>query len=55
MKRFNNQKGQGLTEYLILLVLIAIISIGATKELGKSVKGRLDKAKKKINAEIVIR
>lgn len=45
-----NQSGQGLTEYLILLILVAVGAIGATKMLGTAVSTRLKDAKEQINA-----
>ena len=42
-------KGQGLTEYLVLLLLVAVISIGAVKALGNTVKSKLKEAQTQIN------
>ncbi|MBU6376047.1 MAG: hypothetical protein KGQ59_08635 [Bdellovibrionales bacterium] len=33
--------GQGLTEYLILLVLISLVSIAAVRSLGGTIQGKL--------------
>jgi len=33
--------GQGLTEYLILLVLISLVSIAAVRSLGSTIQGKL--------------
>ncbi len=49
-----NQKGQGLTEYLILLLLISVASIAATKALGGVVKEKLQEARNHINSEVVL-
>ena len=46
---YRNDRGQGLTEYLILLLLIAVISIAATQSLGKTIKSKLQSARKQIN------
>lgn len=43
-------RGQGLTEYLILLVLIAVISIVAVQSLGGTIKDKLQVARKHINS-----
>jgi Flp pilus assembly pilin Flp len=45
-----NQNGQGLTEYLILLILISVISITAVRSLGSTVKDKLQIAREKINS-----
>ena len=46
------ESGQGLTEYLILLLLIAVVSITAAKTLGKTVKGKLQMAERHISQDI---
>ena len=51
MKKLDN-KGQGLTEYLILLILIAVASIGATITLGKRIKERIQKAEETIEQNV---
>jgi len=50
----HRQKGQGLTEYLILLLLIAIISIAAAKSLGTTIKKKLQMARSHINKHVVL-
>lgn len=52
-KKLNNQ-GQGLTEYLMLLFLISVISIGVTKALGALIKHKLEVAKNHISKELVL-
>lgn len=47
-KQLNN-RGQGLTEYLVLVILIAVGSIGMTRLLGQAVKDRIEDAKVEIN------
>ncbi len=39
--RSNIQKGQGLTEYAILLSLVAVASIAATAFFGGAIKGKI--------------
>ena len=46
--------GQGLTEYLVLLILVAVISMSAVRGLGNAIKDRLDKAKNKVESLHVI-
>jgi len=40
-KFFKNKKGQGMAEYIILLALVAIASIGITELLGQTVRTKL--------------
>lgn len=44
-----DEKGQGLSEYLILTLLIAVASIAMVKGLGQAVRERIEDAKVKIN------
>lgn len=48
----NNQSGQGLTEYLVLLLLIAVISISAVKVLGGTIKDKIQMAQRHIEKDI---
>ncbi|MGE0614529.1 MAG: Flp family type IVb pilin [Bacteriovoracia bacterium] len=48
-KLLANEDGQGLTEYTILLILIAIVSIGMVKSIGTQVKVKLKEARNQIN------
>lgn len=43
-----NENGQGLAEYMILLMLVAVASIVATKTLGKTVRDKISFAKNHI-------
>ena len=52
MKLIRNSNGQGLTEYLMLIVLIAVVSIVATKSLGNTIKEKIQHARQHINSEI---
>ncbi|MBL7714876.1 MAG: hypothetical protein JNL01_05370 [Bdellovibrionales bacterium] len=47
-----NQKGQGLTEYLILLILVGIISIVSVQSLGKTIQAKIKLAREKIHTEV---
>ena len=49
-----DQKGQSLTEYLILLLLIALTSAAAAKTIGGRVRGKLMEAADHINSDITI-
>jgi Flp pilus assembly pilin Flp len=46
------ERGQGLTEYLVLLVLIAVVSIGVVQSLGRAIRGKLTTARENINREV---
>ncbi len=46
------ERGQGLTEYLILLILVAVISIGAVQSLGSTIKKKVQTARDNINRKV---
>ena len=52
MKLTQNEKGQGLTEYIILLMLISVISIAAVTTLGTTVKSKIQVATRQINTGV---
>ena len=41
MKTFQRQRGQGMTEYIIVVALIAIAAIGVYTAFGKTVRGQM--------------
>jgi Flp pilus assembly pilin Flp len=43
-----NESGQGMSEYLILVMLIAIASIAATRSVGKTVFNKLNQVQESI-------
>lgn len=47
-----NQKGQGLTEYIILLLLVSIVSIAAVTALGSTIKGKFELIQRHINSDV---
>jgi Flp pilus assembly pilin Flp len=49
-----DHKGQGLTEYLILLLLVSVVSIAAVKALGSTVKLKIQEARNHINSDVVL-
>ena len=51
-RSIRNSRGQGLTEYLILIVLVAVVSIVATKSLGNTIKSKIQSARHHINSEV---
>ena len=52
MQLLRNESGQGLTEYLILVVLIAVISITATRSLGRTIKDKIQTARQHIDQDV---
>jgi Flp pilus assembly pilin Flp len=51
MKKLN-QKGQGMTEYILIVALIAVAVIGVVKFFGSSVKKGFNDAGNKVNSAI---
>jgi Flp pilus assembly pilin Flp len=51
MKRLN-QKGQGMTEYILIVALIAVAVIGAIKFFGKSTANNFNAASKAIGGAV---
>ena len=47
-----NDNGQGLTEYPILVVLISIVSITAVKTLGGTVKDKIEQVNNEISSRV---
>jgi len=50
-----DEKGQGLTEYITLLLLISVFSIVATKSLGGTIKDKIQQAREHINKDVSLR
>ncbi len=51
MKR-SHPSGQGLTEYLILVLLISVVSIVAVRSLGGTIKDKLQLVRKQIHENV---
>ncbi|MCM2323986.1 MAG: hypothetical protein NDJ90_12065 [Oligoflexia bacterium] len=49
-----DNRGQGLTEYIMLVLLIAVVSIGATKTLGSRIRQNIEQASNHINRELTL-
>jgi len=49
MTVLKNNRGQGMTEYLVLLMLVAVGSIVVIGELGTAIRGRVTEARKQID------
>jgi Flp pilus assembly pilin Flp len=52
---WRNERGQGLSEYLILVLLIAVVSIASVKSLGGTIKSKLQSVRNHINSDVVLR
>ncbi len=52
MNLVKNEQGQGLTEYIILLMLVSVISITAVSTLGHTVRNKIQEASKAINSNV---
>lgn len=52
LELLQNRHGQGLTEYLILVVLIAVVCIGAAKTFGTTLQGKIELAQRRVKAEV---
>lgn len=48
-----NESGQGMSEYLILVMLIAVASIAATRGVGKSVIGKLKQIRQSVDGATI--
>ena len=54
MKLFRNRKGQGLTEYLLMLTLIAIGAIGAVMYFSESVREQLSNVSEELHGDVAV-
>jgi hypothetical protein len=45
-------RGQGLTEYLVLLLLVALLSVAATRSLGRTIRSKIKSARNQIHREV---
>lgn len=52
MNLISNNRGQGLTEYISLLLLVAILSIAAAKSLGGTIKSKIETAQRHIRSDL---
>jgi Flp pilus assembly pilin Flp len=51
MKKLS-QKGQGMTEYILIVALIAVVAIAAVKMFGKNVKNGFENASNQVGGAI---
>lgn len=54
MNSLKNNSGQGLTEYMILVFLVAAVSVGTVHTMGRTVKTKLETAQRQITREVVL-
>jgi Flp pilus assembly pilin Flp len=52
--RIQDRSGQGLTEYITLLLLVSVFSIAAAKTLGGRIKRKIQVAADHINQDITL-
>ena len=50
-----DEKGQGLTEYMILLILVSLAAVGVAKGLGGSIKSAIRRAQQRISTQITFK
>ena len=55
LRIIKNQSGQGLTEYITILVLVSLVAVGATASLGKTVKNKIKTANERIKTQVVLK
>ena len=48
--RLRQQKGQGMTEYIIIAILVALVVMFTVNRFGGAIKGRFTAAEKAINS-----
>ncbi|MCM0607071.1 MAG: hypothetical protein KA715_13360 [Xanthomonadaceae bacterium] len=54
MNIIKNKRGQGLTEYMILVFLVAAVSVGTVHTMGRTLKTKLETAQRQIVREVVL-
>ena len=54
IKLIMNRRGQGLTEYAILMVLVVMASVGLVGSIGKQLKIKLTTVRDTINKKITV-
>lgn len=48
----SNESGQSLTEYLILMLLVAVVSIAGVKTMGSTIRTKIDSVRKAIHEDV---
>ncbi|HVZ80579.1 MAG TPA: Flp family type IVb pilin [bacterium] len=52
MRKRLDQKGQGMTEYILIVALIAVVAIAAVKMFGKNVKSGFENASQQVGGAV---
>ncbi len=47
-----NDHGQGLTEYITLLVLVSLVAVGAAASIGRTLRQKIETARNHIHSDI---
>lgn len=55
MDIYRNQKGQSIVEYVILVALVSLVCVSATKVLGSKINSKINEVRKKIDSGIDVR
>ena len=55
MRLKNDQRGQSLVEYIILVALVTLVSVSATKLLGRKINTKFEEIKEQIDEGIPVR
>ena len=55
MKRKNKEKGQSMVEYIILVALIALVAVSATKKLGVKIHSKINEVKRALDSGVPVR
>jgi Flp pilus assembly pilin Flp len=54
-KKYRNESGQGLLEYLILLALVVLVCVGSTKLLGSKIQSKFREIRDEVDRSIPVR
>ena len=52
-KAFRNEKAQGMVEYILLVLVIALVAVGAFRLLGQEVDNKADDATNELSTSVV--
>lgn len=55
MQKRKKQSGQGLLEYVILITLVVMVCVSASKLLGREINSKIEEIKEKIDSGIQVR
>lgn len=49
-----NQSGQGLTEYITILILVSLVAVGVSRQMGNKIKSKISQATTAISRDIQV-